>query len=597
MTPLTPGPDRSIARHWRDARLVGWFRQIYAVPRLRDWLLLGIFALAVLIGWLAYIGGKPLFRRWKSARAIAQARAFLRDNDLANAQLALLVAFQTRVTTDAYVALADFLEQGESAEAVEARRLAAQSAPTDLALRLAWSTTALHFRDLASARVALAACSSPEKMTEAYLRAAAAYALITGEFPEADRLLDLLQHLKGDQPNLRLLHAAVRVNSAQPERAAAARADLRRLTEDPTQRLAALRVLLADALAKRDPLAAAEFAAAVSVEPTASFADWLNAAVAEKFARPASGPSSGLLAKIQTTAAADPESAMHYARWLVAQFGARSAAEWLASLPPDFSAKPVLLRMRADVAALLGDWPALRSLLELGAWGQLSPASIDFAFAARLSRDFNAPEVAQRAWAQAIEDTKTSASGLDALSRLAQIWRWPAEQREVLLARVRHFPSEPTAFLRLAQEYLAARDTRGLRDLYRLFNDGSDRFDPKLQDWALLSLLTEPATAPNEATRTLAMLHAKDTANQHYATNYAFALCQLGRHAEACALLDRLDADGKELPERAPYLAAIYAAAGRRDEARAALRRAPPERALLPEEVALLRKAEGLLAR
>ena len=597
MTPRAPGPDKRIAPDWRETPLVEWFRQIYSVPRLRDWLLLSIVAFAVLIGWLGYVGGKPLFRRWKSARAIAQARAFLHDRDLANAQLALLVAFQALVTTDAYVTLADFLEQGESPEAVEARRLAAQSTPTDLALRLAWSTTALHFRDLASARVALAGCSAPEKKTEAYLRAAAAYALIAGEFPEADRLLALLQQLKGDQPELRLLHAAVRVNSVQPERAAAARADLRRLTEDPTQRLAALRVLLADALAKRDPLAAAEFAGAMSAEPTASFADWLNAAAAEQFAHPASGPSAALLARIRVTAAADPESAMHYARWLVAQFGARSAVEWLASLPPDFSAKPVLLTMRADVAALLGDWPALRSLLERGAWGQLSPASVDFAFAARLSRDFNAPEVARRAWTQAIEDTKTSPSGLDALARLAQIWRWPEELRGVLLARVRYFPSEPTAFLKLAQEYLAARDTRGLRDLYRLFNDGSDRFDPKLQDWALLSLLTEPTSVPNEATRTLEMLHAKDKLNQHYATNYAFALFQLGRHAEACALVDRLDAGGKELPERAPYLAAIYAAAGRKDEARAALRRAPPERALLPEEVALLRKAEGLLAR
>ena len=573
--------------HWRDrmhARLVE-----------RDGLiLLGLVVVAV-FGAGAYWKGKPLFVHWRSARAVAQARDFIRRGERENAQLALQIAFHGGATTDAYSALADFLEQADSDEAVEARRLAAELSPDDLSLRLAIVTTALHFNDTSAARAALATCSAAEKTTEGYQRAAAASALIAGEFTEADQHLQLLRGMIGDTSEVRLLSAAVRLNDPQPARAAAARRDLQELARDPAQRLPALRVLVADSLARRDPLLAGETAAAVVAEPAASFADWLNAAVAQKFARPATGVDPALLGKIQTRAASDPVAAVHYARWLMAQAGAVAAGAWLDQLKPAVAREQMIVTLRADVAALRGDWPALRRLLVLGAWGPLTPAGLDFAFAARVARAHGEPEIARRAWAQALEETKTSAAGLRALAHLAAAWSWPEAKRDALFLNVRHFRNDTVAFLQFAKDLRAARDTRGLRDLYRLFDDGSVRFESKLQDWALLSLLVSPATAPNEATQTLQALHAKRPDNAYYATNHAFALCQLKKSKEAAGLIDALPATDREAAERAPYVAFIYASAGRRDDARAALRRAPPAAVLLPEEAELLKRAAELI--
>ena len=573
--------------HWRDrmhARLVE-----------RDGLVLLVLVVVAVFGAGVYWKGKPLFVHWRSARAVAQARDFVRRGERENAQLALQIAFHGGATTDAYSALADFLEQAESNEAVEARRLAAELSPGDLSLRLALVTTALHFNDTSAARAALATCSAAEKTTEGYLRAAAAYALIAGEFAEADQHLRLLRGIIGDTPEVRLLSAAVRLNDPQPARAVAARRDLQELARDPAQRLPALRVLVADSLARRDPLLAGEMAAALVADPAASFADWLNAAAAQKFARPATGVEATLLKKIQARTAGDPVAAVHYARWLLAQVGAVAAGSWLDQLQPAVVREQMIVTIRADVAALRGDWPALRRLLALGAWGPLTPASLDFAFAARVTRAHGEPDIAHRAWTQALEETKTSAAGLRALAHLAVAWSWPEAKHDALFLNVRQFRNDTVAFLQLAKDLRAARDTRGLRDLYRLFDDGSVRFESKLQDWALLTLLTAPTTVPNEATLTLQALHTKRPDNAYYATNYAFALCQLRKFREAAALIDTLAITDRQAAERVPYVAFIYASAGRRDEARAAIRRSPPSALLLPEEAELLKRAAELI--
>lgn len=573
-------------RLWHD-RVMGWLH------RRDSWVLLGLLVVALAGVGLAW-KGKPLFRTWKSARAVEQAREFMRRADHQNAQVALQVAFLGEPTAAAYAVLADYLELVNSSEAVEARRLAADLEPTKLSLRLAVVTTALQFGDTATARAALASCSTTEKQTEAYLRALAAYALIAGEFAEADRALTQLFAMVGVTAELRLLHAALRLNFPDAEQQRAARRELEGLANDAEQRVPALRVLVSDAVARRDPLRADEFSRALSEAPGATFTDWLNAATAQRLAHPATGLEPAMRERIAARAQIDPLTSVQYARWLLLQQGAAEARQWLAQLSPEVLQLPAVGAIRAEVAALSRDWEQLRALIGDGAWGAVVPTSLDFAFAARVAREYGEPDVARRVWLHALEESANAAIGLRALSHLASAWSWPEARRDALLQIVRRFPNDGVTFLQLAKELRAARDTRGLRDLYRLFNDGSVRFESKLQDWALLALLATPTTGPNEATRTLQALHTKRPENSYYKTNYAFALCLLQRAAEAAELIDELSEAERNHPERAPYVAFIYASAGREKEARAALRRAPPPAALLPEEAKLLTAAAAL---
>jgi predicted Zn-dependent protease len=96
--------------------------------------------------------------------------------------------------------------------------------------------------------------------------------------------------------------------------------------------------------------------------------------------------------------------------------------------------------------------------------------------------------------------------------------------------------------------------------------------DARLANWALLSFLVDPAAAPPAALAALESLATRQPGNAFYLTDYAFALWRMGRFREAAAVADRLSDAEREAPDRAPFLAAIYAGAGQTGAARAALR-------------------------
>ena len=357
-------------------------------------------------------------------------------------------------------------------------------------------------------------------------------------------------------------------------------------------------MLVADALARRDPVRALEAGNALAAAPASTFADWLDAASAQKLARPASGPDPALLERIRNRATANASTAVCIMRagcWR--RKGTAATAAWLDRLPAELADAPNLRAEKADLAALRGDWPALRDLLAGGAWGPLGPDCLSFAFTARLAKSYGEIEIARLAWLQAIDEAKNSAAALRGFARLAAAWDWPDAMDDALTADIRRFPADSVAFERLTGDLRTRRKSRELVAVLAQWRAAPEGFERRQEDWALLSLLVEPATAPNEATKILATLHDKEPANAFYTTNHAFALWELKRYQEACTLIDGLSAAEKTFPPgRAPYLAVIYASAGRSDEARAALQRAPPTQLLLPEEAALLTEAGSILA-
>ena len=564
--------------------------------RHRDWPIAVAVLVLLALAFGAFRLERPVYGRWKARRELLRARAFLARGDTDGARIPLEIAARGERTAETYDTLADFYERLGSDGAILARRRAAELAPADLSRRLALARTALRFNDQNTAAAVLEGCSAAEKRDPAYQRTAVACDFLSGDWPGALRRLEALGPAVRADPELRLLRDAIELKEPQPANRAAAASDLVALAALPAQRAAALRVLLADAFARRRPEAALAAGQALAGAPGAGFGDWLDAAAAERLGRPATGADPALLARIRARASADPAAGATYARWLWAEDGPAAAAAWLGQAPPAWRNQPAIRTELAREAAGRGDWAGLRALLAAGAWGPISGATLDLAFAARVASVHGSSELAREAWAQAVEEAGAAPLALEGLARLAAAWQWPEAERAALMAGVRVDPGNAAVFRGTAELLRDRRDSRGLLEVAAAAGGDAAGDEARQEDWATLSLLVAPPDGPNAATRLLASLHAHAPANAYYTTNYAFALWRLGQFAQACALADSLSAADRLLAARAPYLAVIYAFGGRASEARAVLARAPPARALLPEEAALLDQAHAKLA-
>jgi hypothetical protein len=425
---------------------------------------------------------------------------------------------------------------------------------------------------------------------------AAAQALLAGDFPAANRLLSDLGDAAADDFGLRLTRDAIWIQDPSLARRGAAARDLEQLSSLPEQRLAALRIRLAAALRERDRIAARDVGEALAAEPGGSFADLLDAAAAERLGRGATGADPALLDRIRARAAADGLLAVKYARWVGAEQGGSAAQAWLDGLPSTVREVAAVKAERARLAADRGDWTALRGLLRQEAWGPMPSAAIDLAFAAFAARRRGDENLAGRAWAEALDAESGNAEGLDGLAHLASAWRWPEAVRSAFTVALRLFPDQPGLYRRYAAYLRAQGDSRGLLMLAGAgMPEAGD--DARRANWALLSFLVDPAAAPPAALATLESLATRQPGNPYYLTDYAFALWRMGRFREAASVADRLSDADRGMPDRAPFLAAIYAGAGQTGAARAALARAPRSSQLLPEEAKLVADAYAKVAR
>jgi hypothetical protein len=564
-----------------------------AKKRKPKWFIPAVLLALAAVGVFTYAGYLrvyPHYRHWKANRSVRQARAYFKAHDLADADVALRVAFEAGGSVDAYVLIADMLEAGGSSEAVEIRRQASQAEPENLGLRMAFAETAMHFNDDASAEEALSGTSDKDKATQAYRRVAVGWAIHMGDWPTAARLLGEMEKESAGDASLRILRAAIQIHDRIPEKSEAARAELRQMAKEPATRLAALRVLARDASDRRDVFSAMEVGDELAETPDASFDDLLGAASAQHFARPGTGASPALLERLRALATKDLLAVTQYVHWLIGHQQTDQATELLSQIPDSLAKLPEVHGLESDVLVARSDWEGLRPHLSEQEWGSLPAASIEFAYVAHLSRDRGNADLAAQSWGLALEESQGNEPALLGLARLAGAWKWTDAIKESLFAASKQFPKDARTYIRLVGLLRAQRDTRGLyaTETQWLKAFPADRLQ---SDSAMLSLLLDPPTAPNAATVALAQLHEKDPLNPYFTTNYAYALLLLGQMENACALIDSLQPSERKQPARAPYIASIYAAAGRSVDARTVLAVAPPSRLLLPEEETLLSQA------
>ena len=555
-----------------------------------------LFAAAAVVAIVAYGGyrvyraSRPRYAAWKAAHAVVQARALFKAGDYAGAQVALQVAFDSGPTDDAYRLLADMLEAANAKDAVYVRRRLLQGAPGDAGLRLALVETAIRFRDDGTAEEAVAGFPEGQHATREYRRAAASWAVYSGDWATAVSMLDELDREPGADPGGRVLRAAILTHSTRVGRAMVARAELRRMAHEPATRIGALRVLARYASETADRTLAGEVGDGLEAAPESTFDDLIAAAQAQAFARPAAGASAALVARIEAAARTDPAHADEYVHALVIHRHADKAQAWLDGLGPPLAGSDTYERLQSYVLVARADWEGLRPHLSTPAWGSLSAGAVEFAYVGRLARTRGNTDLAAQAWASALDATVHNGPGLRGLARLAAAWNWADAMKSAWAEVIHETPKDSRPYIELSRILRAERDTRALSGLVSKWAEAFP--DDRLQsDAAMLSMLVDRPSGPNIATAALARLHDKDPANPYLATNYAYSLLLLGQPSAAAALVDRMEAVERARPERAPFLASIYVGAGRLADARAMLAAAGRPRGLLREEEELLARA------
>jgi predicted Zn-dependent protease len=568
-----------------------------ATPRQRRRFYLAATAAAAVLtagAFGAYEWGRPAYERWKSNRAVKQARAALDRQDFGQAAVALRIALSAGITSDGETVVADYYERRNSPRAIEARKAVVTAEPRNLEARIAWAMTATRFHDYASAQEALQGATRDEKKNTRYQTAVVVWAMATGQMPLANFLLDRMRENAPDDRVVKFMRAAALVHHPSAAIADAARRDLADLAKGGPQQLGALRLLMADAFTRRDAAAAKRWAQLLAAAPGATFADLLNSADSQLVA---TGPNddagfdSALRARIEGMARGENARAALYTRWLLVHGRYEAASGWLDGLSSDQRSQPEFKALRADVDGALKRWDAMEAELGAGAWGPTPAAAINLAFAARALQEGAQGDLALRTWRAALDASRISLAGLIDLNRLADLWQWPDAVQAAVAAQVQCFPSNPAGYPRWVVQVRAKGSTAELRDALDGWRKADSASLEARYNWAMVALLADRAHPDPGACAVLEGLYKATPGNPYFATGAAFARFCLGEPGEALSAMAGLQPVELKLPERSPYIAAVFAANERWDEARAALRAAPAVSSLLPEEADLLRQA------
>lgn len=573
--------------------------EVRRVSRRRRWVryavVLGLAAVGT-AGWLALDPALAHYHAWKRGHALAQAREFIAQHDVANTQLALDVALHAGpADPDTIRVAADMLEQAGAPQAMRLRRAVVRMAPDSANDAAALVRCCLRFRDFNGAKDALHAMPAAMARQPVALRAALAFAMATDDAPMADYLFRELRAQEPSDQSLTYTHAVLRLRMPQAADRAAATAELQALAQhNPRLRMPIERELAAAALERKDYAEAAAHLRTVLGSNEATLADRLQQANIDLLVT--RRPFADVLAELSPGAKASEADAAGLLQWLVVQNRIDEASAWLASLPDSLRQAGTVRRMAADIAARRRDWTALEPLLRAGAWGVIAPETLRFIAAALTVDSPDHPALRQEVWTMALNSANGNLGALMTLLRLATAWDWRAEYERSEWAVARAFPDQTWAFQDLFNYYRQKKDTSGMRDVIARLRD-SDSAVPRYQhDWALLTLLTEPTRNWDSAKTTMETLYRSNPGDPTYATGYAFALAQADRGAEAAAVVAKLSPQDLQYPPRQPYLAYVYGVARMRPELeRAQALGAGTE--YLPEEKALFLRAREILTR
>ncbi len=359
---------------------------------------------------------------------------------------------------------------------------------------------------------------------------------------------------------------------------------LRAPAGDPEAGRAARFALLEYFLGANDLPRSLGLARELAEQPGADFSDMLLLAtvLARAGADSALAP---LLQRLIENAEGKPGELASLLAWLQRNGRQAAALELAGKLPVDIQRKAGLTPALAGLWESVGRRAELRELLRQGDWSEAR--FVRAAYLARTAEQDGNRELREAHWARALAEAGADPVTLQGLLAFAVQWRWGADQLE-LHRRLAALPHPAPAQLQAWWEAAATlRHVPHVFDATRaLLAAGIDNVGIR-NDFAATALLLG-RELPRAHTLALQNFQAQPDRLEVAAT-WATSLRLQGRVEEALRVIARLPSDSARAPEVEMERAFCFAAAGRKEEAKAIASRVRVE-VLTTEEQALWRE-------
>ncbi len=523
--------------------------------RIRDIVLLSlIVAGSFVFGFFSFSSVHKGWNRWRETRLIKEAGDFLEHDDLdAAEQAARKVISLDPGSVAACRILAEATEKQNRTETVAWRSQIARLAPSlDSQLNLA--SAALRFGQLDVARNALQKVPAPNRDKAAYHVVAGWLSRAQGNVADEERhfAAAVAQEPGNDVYQFNL--AVLQILSPDPEKSAAARNQLERLSKVPQFRTPALRALLENAVRQNQMAAAEALAQDLQMSQEVTFADYLLCLDLYRKLNPKKF--GALLSKVKPVAARHGADLAQLIDWMNENDLESEALKWSEKLPAALTSQPPAAIAIAAALAETKNWSRLKRWTRSGSWGAAEYLRLAYqAYAARRARHASADAESDSLWDSALHEAGDDPERELALARLASKWKLEQEAEQLWL-RVAEFPATRREALdALYQIYRETNDLPNLRLIAQRLHDSSPEEIELAANAARLALLLDHNTA---AGRQLAERTYKKAPNDTAAAvTYAFALYGTGRTSAAIDILKKVPPDQLRDPHAAVYAALL----------------------------------------
>jgi len=547
-----------------------------------------------LVGSVLFIAlgvvGVHFFHRWQERHLVRVSAAYLSGGDVKAATLTARRAFQMNpANADAARLIAQIADRAGDRAAVDWWRKVVDLRPNNTEDALGLVRSALRVNDLATAENTLGSFDDGAKQTAGYHAAAGRLAEMKKNPVAAEGHWARASEIAPENTAYQFQLALIRLGSNDPAKRESAQQTLERLRTDPKQRTSATRTLIIDGVAhhaevKRMQLLASE----LQSYPEATLTDRL---LYLEILRQLHDPGfDEYLKKLEQEVASHPAELGSLLSWMSGNETAAAGIEFSNSLPAESLGKWPVPPALAALYSSLKDWPGLERMTKKADW-----QPYDFlrrAYLARALRGQDQMFPSEQEWIAAQKEASAQPQSLLMLARTTAAWGWENETVDLLWILARSPETKLEALQTLYQHYLKKGDTSGLyRTLIRLVEAAPNDFILQ-NNLAQVSLLL--GVDLERARKIATDLITKDPGNGSYISTYAFSLYTKGDVNGALQALEKLTPEQLQDPSLSVYYGVVLAAAGQKEKARELLRRAN-EANLLPEEKALVAKAETTL--
>lgn len=520
---------------------------------------LGVFVAGAILALLliVFVGtyGSKAYSRWHESRLLKRATVALDQKDFTAAnRLARKVLDNDRDSLPAFQILAEATEKQNSEETVSWRAQMARLQPDNIDSQLNLASAALRFGQIDLARKTLERVGPRAQDLGAFHVVAGWLARAEGNFAEQEQQFSiaLSKDPKNDLYKFNL--AAIQIHSPQPEKSAQARTILERLTQVAEFRAGALRVLLNDAVDRKDLESADRFAQQLQMSSEVSFSDYLlclnfyRKLDAKKF--------DTVFEKVKPVAGRSPGDLGMLMDWMNGNGLSSDVIKWMDKLPSSITSKPPAAIAIAAAFAEQKSWSRLRRWTRSESWGDDDYLRLAYqGFASRQSRQSSADAEFDTLWRAALHAAAAQPEHEVRLARLASKWNLPIESEELWSRLSKNPPSRREALDALYKLYRGGNDAKKLYDVLQRLHDSSPNEIGITSNLARLGLNIEQNTKQAQALAQQAYERAPEDPN--CAITYAFALYVQGRTTEGWEILQKLPPEILHDPHNAVYTAIL----------------------------------------